>query len=69
MGYPTQKSLVPVERIIRASSDIDDFVFDPFYGCATALVAADRLKMRGSRTNHPDDSARTVFVQVDSRIT
>ena len=43
MGYPTQKPLAVLERIIEASSDPGDVVLDPFCGCATALVAADRL--------------------------
>ena len=41
--YPTQKPLALLDRIIRASSNEGDIVFDPFCGCATALVAADRL--------------------------
>jgi len=43
VGYPTQKPLALLERIIRASSNEDDIVLDPFCGCATACVAADRL--------------------------
>ena len=42
-GYPTQKPLALLDRIIQASSNEDDVVFDPFCGCATTLVAADRL--------------------------
>ena len=42
-GYPTQKPLSLLERIIRASSDEGDYVFDPFCGCATTLVAAEKL--------------------------
>ncbi len=42
-GYPTQKPLKLLERIIKASSNEGDVVFDPFCGCATTLVAADRL--------------------------
>ena len=42
-GYPTQKPLALLERIIRASSNPDDVVFDPFCGCATTLVAAEKL--------------------------
>ena len=42
-GYPTQKPLALLERIITASSNPGDMVFDPFCGCATTLVAADRL--------------------------
>ena len=43
MGYPTQKPLELYERIIRASSNEGDIVLDPFAGCATTLVAAERL--------------------------
>ena len=42
-GYPTQKPLALLERIIKASSYESDIVFDPFCGCATTLVAADHL--------------------------
>ena len=44
VGYPTQKPLALLERIIKASSNKDEVVFDPFCGCATTLVAADRLQ-------------------------
>jgi len=43
VGYPTQKPLALLERIIRASSNKGDMVFDPFCGCATTLVAATKL--------------------------
>lgn len=42
-GYPTQKPLALLDRIIRASSNPGDLVLDPFCGCATALVAAERI--------------------------
>ena len=42
-GYPTQKPTVLYERIIKASSDKDSVVLDPFAGCATTLIAAERL--------------------------
>ena len=42
-GYPTQKPLALLDRIIRASSNPGDLVLDPFCGCATTLVVADRL--------------------------
>ena len=44
VGYPTQKPLALLDRIIKASSNKGDVVFDPFCGCATTLVAADRLQ-------------------------
>ena len=43
-GYPTQKPLALLERIIKASSNEGDMVFDPFCGCATTCVAASRLQ-------------------------
>ena len=41
VGYPTQKPLKLLERIILASSNPGDIVLDPFAGCATACVAAE----------------------------
>ena len=43
VGYPTQKPLALLERIIKASSDDGQVVLDPFCGCATACVAAEKL--------------------------
>ncbi len=43
MGYPTQKPLALLERMINASSNPGDIVFDPFCGCGTAVVAAEKL--------------------------
>ena len=43
VGYPTQKPLKLLDRIIKASSNPGDIVFDPFCGCATTLIAAERL--------------------------
>lgn len=43
-GYPTQKPLALYERIINASSSEGDIVLDPFCGCATTPVAAEKLK-------------------------
>ena len=42
-GYPTQKPLALLDRIIKASSNEGDMVLDPFCGCATACVAAEQL--------------------------
>lgn len=44
LGYPTQKPLALLERIINASSNENDIVLDAFCGCGTALVAAQKLK-------------------------
>ena len=43
-GYPTQKPLTLYERIVQASSQRGDFVLDPFCGCATTPIAAERLR-------------------------
>lgn len=42
-GYPTQKPLALYGRIIAASSNPGDVVLDPFCGCATTPIAAERL--------------------------
>ena len=42
-GYPTQKPLALYERIVKASTNDDDVVLDPFCGCATTCVVAERL--------------------------
>jgi len=43
LGYPTQKPIALLDRIIKASSDPNDIVLDAFCGCGTALVAAENL--------------------------
>lgn len=43
LGYPTQKPVALLERIIRASSNPGDVVLDPFCGCGTAIHAAQKL--------------------------
>ena len=58
-GYPTQKPLALLDRIIRASSNEGDVVLDPFCGCATACVAADHL---GRRWTGIDISARAIEI-------
>jgi site-specific DNA-methyltransferase (adenine-specific) len=43
VGYPTQKPIVILERMIEASTKPGDVVLDPFCGCGTALAAAEKL--------------------------
>jgi len=43
LGYPTQKPLALLDRIIKTSSNPNDLILDPFCGCGTAIVAAERL--------------------------
>jgi site-specific DNA-methyltransferase (adenine-specific) len=46
LGYPTQKPLALLERIISASSNEGDLVLDPFCGCGTTVHAAQKLNRR-----------------------
>jgi site-specific DNA-methyltransferase (adenine-specific) len=46
MGYPTQKPEALLERILSASSNQGQIILDPFCGCGTSIVAAQRLKRR-----------------------
>ena len=43
LGFPTQKPLALLERILQASSNPGDIVMDPFCGCGTAIAAAEKL--------------------------
>ena len=42
LGYPTQKPVALLERIILASSNPGDVVLDPFCGCGTTIDAAEK---------------------------
>ena len=46
LGYPTQKPLVLLERIVQAGSKPGDVVLDPFCGCGTAIAAAQKLNRK-----------------------
>ena len=46
LGYPTQKPLALLERIVEASSKVGDVVLDPFCGCGTTIHAAQNLQRR-----------------------
>ena len=46
LGYPTQKPLALLERVITASSNEGDVILDPFCGCGTTLHAAHKLNRR-----------------------
>ena len=60
LGYPTQKPIGLLERIVSASSNEGDVVLDPFCGCGTAIAAAERLKQaldwhrHNPHRHHPD---------------
>jgi DNA modification methylase len=46
LGYPTQKPVALLERVIKASSNEGDVVLDPFCGCGTTIAAAEAFKRR-----------------------
>ena len=58
-GYPTQKPVKLLERIIRASSNPGDTVFDPFCGSGTTLVAA---KVLGRKYRGCDMSSKAIAI-------
>ena len=60
-GYPTQKPLALYERFILASSNPGDFVLDPFCGCATTPVAAERLNRQWVGMDVWDGAHETVI--------
>ncbi len=45
-GYPTQKPVALLERILKASSNKGDIILDPFCGCATTCIAAEKLNRK-----------------------
>ena len=63
-GYPTQKPLKLLDRIIRASSNEGDVVLDPFAGCATACVAAERLNRQWVGIDISEKAVELVQVRV-----
>ena len=65
-GYPTQKPLALLDRIIRVSSNKGDVVFDPFCGCATTLVAADRLQRDWIGIDISEKAAELVVERIKS---
>ncbi len=58
-GYPTQKPILLLERIIEISTDVGDLIIDPFCGSGTTLVAANLL---GRRSIGIDISEEAVFL-------
>ena len=46
LGYPTQKPIKLLERIIKASSNENDVILDPFCGCGTAIYVAEKLRRK-----------------------
>ena len=67
VGYPTQKPLALLERIVKASSNRGDTVLDPFCGCATTCVAADDLEREWIGIDLSPKAAELVVRRIESR--
>ena len=65
VGYPTQKPLTLLERIVKASSNVNEVVLDPFCGCATACVAADALDRLWIGIDVSERAAQLVRQRID----
>ena len=68
IGYPTQKPLKLLDRIIKASSNEGDIVLDPFAGCATACVAAERHSRQWLGIDISEKAAELVQVRIRKEI-
>ena len=64
VGYPTQKPLALLRRIIEASSNVGDTILDPFCGCATTLVAADQLTRKWAGIDIAPKAAQLVVERI-----
>src|SRR5205809_2605214 len=64
LGYPTQKPLALLDRIIKASSNENDIVLDAFCGCGTALVAAQKLKRQWVGIDFSPTACRVVATRL-----
>lgn len=64
-GYPTQKPLALYDRIIQASSAPGDIVLDPFCGCATTPIAAERCGWRPERSDADQQLEPRQWVGID----
>ena len=68
VGYPTQKPLALLRRIIRASSREGDMVLDPFCGCATACIAAEELSRQWIGIDISPLAAKLVKQRMESEL-
>ncbi len=66
LNYPTQKPLALLERIIKASTNEGDLVLDPFAGCATACVAAEKLKRQWIGIDVSDLAVKHVLERIQN---
>ncbi|MCY3991384.1 MAG: DNA methyltransferase [Caldilineaceae bacterium] len=67
LGYPTQKPLGLLRRIIESSSQKGDVVLDPFCGCATTCVAADDIGRNWIGIDISEKAAQLVVERIEER--
>ena len=67
IGFPTQKPLALLHRLIKASSNEGDIVLDPFCGCATTCVAADDLGRNWIGIDISEKAAQLVVERIEER--
>lgn len=67
-GYPTQKPLALLERIIKSSSNNGDVVLDPFCGCATACIAAEKLNRQWIGIDQSEDAETITKIRLQDEV-
>ncbi|MCY4039018.1 MAG: DNA methyltransferase [Hyphomicrobiales bacterium] len=67
LDYPTQKPQALLEKIIMASSNPGDVVFDPFCGCATTLATADLLNRNWVGIDISPEAARLIKIRIEDQ--
>ena len=67
VGYPTQKPLALLARIIQLASNEGDLVLDPFCGSGTTLVAAQQLNRRWIGIDANQDAIKIARKRLESR--
>ncbi|MBI4268119.1 MAG: restriction endonuclease [Chloroflexi bacterium] len=68
LGYPTQKPLALLERIVNASSNEGDVVLDAFCGCGTTLEAAAKLKRKWIGIDFSPTACRVMAERLEKRL-
>lgn len=68
VGYPTQKPVALIARLIAASSNPGDMVLDPFAGCATAAIAAEKLGRQWAGIDISPKAADLVTLRLEEEL-
>ena len=68
VGYPTQKPLALLNRIVEISSNKGDVILDPFCGCATACIAAEKLQRQWVGIDISSKAAELVEMRMEREL-